>query len=461
MGSAMFAFDRFILLVRDLRRSERGMALPTALIATVAAFGISSAAVVATVNTQRGTARDNSSKEAIAAADAGANVALMRLNRYASSLSTSNPCLAVSGSSLVLAKTSADGWCPTVTGTVGGAGYSYRATPISSGTLTLVSTGTSDEVSRRVATTLKATTAGSMLSEYGVIGQDDINLYNSAEIRTGVGTNGNLTLTNSATICGPIRHGVGKKITYHNSAHQCSGYGVTEGNQSLPPVSSFMPTDIATNNDNHRMNKCVSADNPAGCQLDSFAAENPHIWGWVPSQRKIELTNSSTLTLSGGDYFVCRLVIANSSTLIMAASANVRIFFDTPENCGLSSGTAQIEVSNSSGIEATGYGSAPGQYDVPGLYVQGSPTRVTRVNFANSADSNQFVLYAPNSVIDLNNKSVFHGSIVGKSITLANHAKVVQDPGFEPPNIGGAVIFARQSYVQCSGQVVSPPNAGC
>jgi hypothetical protein len=457
----MFALNRFLTLIRDLRRDERGMALPTALIATVAAFGISSAAVVATVNTQRGTVRDNSSKEAIAAADAGANVALLRLNRYASSLSASNPCLAVSGSSLVLSKTSADGWCPTVTGTVGGASYSYRATPISSGALTLVSTGTSTDVSRRVATTLKATTAGSMLSEVGVIGQDDINLYNSAEIRTGVGTNGNLTLTNSATICGSIRHGVGKKITYHNSAQQCSGYGVTEGNQSLPPVSSFMPTDIATKNDNYRMEKCVSEGNPVGCQLDTFSSNNKHLWGWFPKTKTIELSNSSSFTLGGGDYFVCRLLIYNSSTLIMAAGAKVRIFFDTPENCGLSSGTAQIEVANSGGVEATGYGSAPGKYDVPGLYVQGSTSRATRVNFANSADQNQLVLYAPNSAIELNNSSTFRGSIVGKSVTLANSAKVLQDAGFEPPNIGGAVIFARQSYVQCSGRVISPPNAGC
>ena len=457
----MIAIDRFILLVRDLRRNERGMALPTALIATVAALGISSAAVVATVNTQRSTARDNSSKEALGAADAGASVALMRLNRYASSLNSSNPCLAVSGSSLVLSKTSADGWCPAVSGTVGGATYSYRVTPIANGSITLVSTGTSSTVNRRVAVTLKATTVGSLLGEYGVIGQDDITLSNSAEIRTGVGTNGNITLSNSATICGNIRYGVGKKITYSNTAHQCNGYGATEGNQSLPPVSSFMPANIASSNSNYRMEKCTSTNNPVGCELDTFTSNNKHNWGWFPATRTIELDNSSTETLGGGDYFICRLIIGNSSELIMASGAKVRIFFDTPENCGLASGTAQIDVGNSGGIEATGYGSAPGQYDVPGLYVQGSTTRSTRVNFGNTADNNQFVLYAPNSTIEFNNSSTFRGSIVGKSITLSNSTKIVQDAGFEPPNIGGATIFARQSYVQCSGQVVSPPNAGC
>jgi hypothetical protein len=439
------------------------MVLPTALFATVAALGLTTAAVVATVNTQRGTTRDNDVKEAGAAADAGADVALMRLNRYSNVLSLTSPCLATSGSNLVISAAAADGWCPAVGGSVGGATYSYRVTPqASSGLLTVVSTGTSDGVARRVAVVLKATSVGSLLSGMGVISQEDVTLSNSAEIRTGVGTNGSLTLSNSATICGNIRYGVGKKApTYFNSAHQCNGYGVTEGNQTLPSVSSFMPTDIATNNSNYRMEKCVSTNKPVGCELDSFTSNNKFNWGWFPASKTIELSNSSTQTLGGGDYFVCRLLISNSSSLIMAAGAHVRIFFDTPENCGLSSGTAQINISNSSNIEATGYGSAPGQYDVPGLYVQGSATRETRVAFNNSSGSNQFVLYAPNSIIELNNSATYKGSIVGKRVTLSNSATVEQDSGFEPPAIGGATLYARQSYVQCSGQVVTPPNAGC
>lgn len=438
------------------------MVLPTALFATVAALGLSTAAVVATVSTQRGTVRDNDSKEAGAAANAGADVALMRLNRYSNVLTLTSPCLAVSDGNLVLSGTSDDGWCPAITGSVGGATYSYRVSPqVSSGTLTVVSTGSSGGVSHRVAVALKATSVGSLLTGMGVIGQEDITLSNSAEIRTGVGTNGNITLSNTATICGNIRYGVGKKVTYVNTSKQCSGYSTTEGNQTLPPVSSFMPADIATNNSNYRLVKCTSTGNPVGCATDPYTSNNKNNWPWIASSRTIELTNSSTLTLGGGDYFICKLLIANSSSLIMAAGAHVRIFFDTPESCGQSSGTAQIEIVNSSNIEATSYGSAPGQYDVPGLYVQGSTQRETRVNFGNSSGSNQFVLYAPNSNVEINNSATFKGSIVGKKVTLANSAKVEQDSGFQPPSIGGATLYARQSYVQCSGQVAAPPDAGC
>ncbi|HEV2790919.1 MAG TPA: hypothetical protein VGV69_06435, partial [Solirubrobacterales bacterium] len=120
----MFAIDRFLLLVRDLRRNERGIALPTALFAMIASMGLASAAVMSSVNVQQGTHRDQGSKAAIAAADAGANVALLRLNRYASAFSATTPCLYVSGSTAQLTGAGGGGWCPGVEGTVGDATYS-------------------------------------------------------------------------------------------------------------------------------------------------------------------------------------------------------------------------------------------------------------------------------------------------------------------------------------------------
>ena len=66
------------------------MALPFALFAMVAGMALTSAAVVATINVQQGSHRDSSSKSAIAVADAGANIARSRIDRYAVVLA-SNP----------------------------------------------------------------------------------------------------------------------------------------------------------------------------------------------------------------------------------------------------------------------------------------------------------------------------------------------------------------------------------
>jgi hypothetical protein len=464
MGTAMLAIDRFILLIRDLRRNERGMALPTAIFAMVATLGLGSAAVLSSVNVQQGSHRDSDSKSAIAAADAGANVALLRLNRYASTLTTTNPCLWVNGSTLALTKASTDGWCPEVKGTVGASSYAYRTTPLSAtGTMTVVATGSDGVVSRRVAIGYKTTTVGSALKNEGMIGLDDLQVDNVADVRVGVGTNGSVDVGNNASICGNVRHGVGKTADWGNNSSQCQGYGVTEGNVSLPPVSSFMPTNIATVNSNYRLVTCTQLTPkkvPTGCQEDTYNGG----WGtnspWNPTTRTLDTSNNSTITLSGGDYFMCRMLLGNNTHFVMGSQATVRIFFDTPEKCGLSSVAKQMDLGNNADITATDYNPTLGNFDMPGFYMMGSPTIATRLEFSNNSGTNEFVLYAPETEILIKNNATYKGVIAGKKVHFEK-ATFDQDDGFEPPQIGGATIFERQSFVECTGSTGSPPNANC
>lgn len=462
--------------LRALRRDERGMAVATALIAMTVAFAFASTAVVYSVNTQHGTVRDHDSKEAIAAADAGVDIALMRLNQFATGLNATTPCVGIGATSLVPAPAEGDGWCRQLTGTVGASSFSYRVGPSSAAcgtedTACIVAVGTSNGVSSRVEVTLDRTTVGGAFSKAGVIGQEDITLDNHSEIGVGVGTNGNVTLGNNSSICGDIRHGVGRKTVLENSASQCAGYVQTEGNEALPPVSSFMPEDIATNNKDYRLVKCNSerpVKVPAECQSDSYSkkweAETP----WNPLTRTIEPAQNSSLTLTGGDYFICRLVLGNNTQLIMGAEASVRIFFDTPENCKIGSGGEQISVAGNSAIISSGYQPGEEKYSLPGLYLLGSTTISTNVVFRNNGGASEkegpgdeFVLYAPNTNVYLENHATFKGAIAGKTVHLSNHAKVVQDEGFKTQPLGGSVLYARQSYVECIGASASPPNADC
>jgi hypothetical protein len=453
--------------LRRLAESENGMALPTAIFATVAAFGLGSAAVIASVDTQRGTARDQNSKEAIAAADAGANVALLRLNRYSNALTTSTPCLGVnSGGTLVLtsADAAAPGWCPPVAGTVGTASYSYRVTAGSAaaGTMTVVATGITSKVSRRVAVAFKGTTVGSALSTDGLIGQESVTISGKAEAHVNIGTNGAVkTGGANATACGDIRHGVGVP---QPPVNQCSGHTITEGNVALPPVSSFIPSDITTNNSNYRLATCTKltpTKTPSGCQSDTFSGS----WSnspWNPSTRTIALSGKEpTLTLGGSDYFICRLVIEGGH-LIMASESHVRIFFDTPEHCGLADNTEQVRVAGNGSIEATAFDEKVGNFDMPGLYLLGSPTLRTRANLEGNGGANELLLYAPNTAVTIaGNGSSYKGSYVGKTIELAGNGFVSQPSGYKPPPFGGATLYSRQAYVECTGATASPPNAGC
>jgi hypothetical protein len=222
-----------------------------------------------------------------------------------------------------------------------------------------------------------------------------------------------------------------------------------------------MPTDIATNNSNYRLVKCTSTNNPAGCQSDTYTKRWTSTVPWNASTRTISTSNNASLTLGGGDYFVCRLLISNNAHLIMADGAQVRVFFDTPENCGLSAGAKQIDVSNNADITSTGYQPSLGRFDVPGFYLMGSPTIPTTVEWSNNSGTNEFVLYAPNTDIELSNNATYVGVIAGKTVHLSNNAVVKQDAGFVPPQIGGATLYQRQSYVECTGASASPPDAGC
>ncbi len=117
--------------LRTLIRSESGMALPVAMMATIASVALAGAAVVSSVDVQHGTKRDSGSKSAIAAADAGASVARLRLNRYASTMSAEEPCLQIGlGGTLEAGAAAADGWCSPIEGAVGNGTYTYRVSPV-------------------------------------------------------------------------------------------------------------------------------------------------------------------------------------------------------------------------------------------------------------------------------------------------------------------------------------------
>jgi hypothetical protein len=483
----LFAAIRARLLL--LARSEHGMALPAALFATVSSLALAGAAVISTVDVQRGSKRDNGSKSAIGAADAGANVAMMRLNRHAALLTSEKPCFKLNATTGELeagaAPAGEPSWCAPIEGEVGGATYSYRTSAYGAGVgaIHIVSTGTANEVTRRIQLSLTesnlwtgftkedlkqkelelAEKNGSSQTELnklkeelaaaqeelkksggiaGLVGRESITASGNADIHVGAATNGDLTTSGNATVCGSIQVGIGKKWTHSGNASQCSGYSVTEGNLSLPAVSSFMPSDIATHNSNARITTC-NKGLPAGCQLDTYNGDWSKHPPLNPSTRSISLASNMTLTLGGGDYWLCSIALSGNDRLIMAQGAHIRFFFDTPEHCGTSS---QISMSGNNEITATGYQGTPGHFDMPGFYLLGSTTHVSEVSLSgNSSTTDEFVIYGPDSYINVSGNATFKGIVAGKQIAWSGNGKIEQDKGFEiPPELTSrAAIEAR------------------
>jgi hypothetical protein len=463
---------RFLLVARN----EQGIALPVALFATVSSLALAGAAVLATVDVQHGAKRDNGSKSAIGAADAGANVAMMRLNRHAATLTSEKPCFKLNATTGALepgaAPVGEPNWCAPIEGEVGGATYSYRTSAYGvGGAIHIVSTGTANEVSRRIQLSLtesnlwtgvpkeqlliaerelikeeggsqtalneieaKIKTAQEELKKgggvAGLVGREGITASGNADIHVGVATNGDLTTSGNATVCGSIQVGIGKKWTHSGNASQCSGYSVTEGNMELPAVSSFMPSNIATKNSNARITTC-NKGLPVGCQLDTYNGDWSKHPPFNPSTRSIDLASNMTLTIGGGDYWLCSISLSGNDRLIMAQGAHVRFFFDTPEHCGTSS---QINMSGNNEITATGYQGTPGHFDMPGFYLLGSTTHVSEVSLSgNSSTTDEFVIYGPDSYINVSGNATFKGIVAGKQIAWSGNGKLEQDKGFVVP----------------------------
>ncbi|HEX6689477.1 MAG TPA: hypothetical protein VF085_12575 [Solirubrobacterales bacterium] len=534
--------------LRLLIRSEQGMALPVALLATVASLSLAGAAVMSSIDVQSSSKRDNGSKSAIAAADAGANVAMQRLSRYGDSLSSSKPCLKVNAGGQLEASTapaSEPEWCEEIEGQVGGAGYGYRVSALGSSCaghdICIVSTGTADDVSRRVLLSLdedglgfeewsqkkteeelarakqkesnakeikeleerlkkteeEASSGGGIA---GLVGREEITISGSATIGLGVATNGNLVTSGSVDICGDIQTGIGKTWIASGHKSQCQGHKLTQGTIEVPSVSSFIPSDIATHNSNARLTKC-SNGLPAECQKDTYNGSWNGTIPFEPKARSINLSGSKTLTVGGGDYWICSITLSGSQELIMADGAHTRFFFDTPEHCGSSN---QIAISGNSKIVSTGYKGKSGQFAVPGFYLLGSTTKTSQIAISGTSSGNEFIVYGPNSTIAISGNAS-KGIVVGKRVTISGSVKLEQDEGFEiPPELnpgsvsegavetvkeeklkkeeeikkmedewavndaGSATVggrtFHAQSYVECSGGATPPgtePDASC
>jgi hypothetical protein len=441
--------------VRGLER-ESGFILPTAT-AMIFIIGIVvavAAGAAITANSQAG--RDQKVKEALAAADSGVRAASYRLNVLEPA---SRQCVKVSASTgdLYLDWVAADGWCDAqVEDLGGGASYSYRVSSRIDLTLNgqylaqrkIVSTGIVGNVRRRVIAIVDAATGAPLfVSGNAVVGVDQINLSNSALIDGSAASNGNISLNNSAKICGNATPGPGQQLVLQNNSTLCGGFS---GNPASDPLV-LEPVDqgtAPTTNDDARIGIQDTWTSPS--QID-----------WNPATRVLRLKNNSSLTLGGNVYSFCSLEITNNAQLIVAArdpGTAVRIYMDAPENCG-GAGTGSMKLANAGSI--VNLNSDPATLQI---YLVGSNTIATTVDMQSTPQTAfNLVIYAPRSTVTVNNQTHVSGAIAGKQATIANNSSVSWNDSVSQLRTSSLLsIFRRQRWTECT--TVPPgaaPDSGC
>jgi hypothetical protein len=448
---------------RQIVADERGIAVPIALAILFMVAGLATISVREGIVSQSQSLRDRDAKRALQAATAGIEAVLYRWNLLQPG---SLQCVISGGVTLTTGGVGLDGWCPAQSEDLGeGVTYSARVSPavaLSTNGQALVqrrivSTGSVNGVRRRVYTRITAATGEPIFpGGYAGVSLTSLDVGNNVQLSGGLGTNGNITLKNFAEVCGDATPGPGKSLNVQNNAHVCGGYSISPAETSfnLQPVDQG---NAPTVNDNFRI-----GSPPATISLDPCTSCDSVSWN--PTTRVLSLRNNATLTLGGNIYSFCRIELDNTAQLKIAArplGVAARIYVDSPESCGGGSGMGSVSVRNNASI--VNLNSDPTTLQ---LYVVGSPTVATSVDFSNGVDYQTdmiMALYAPYSTVTLRNNVSLTGAVAARSLVLQNNASITYSDRITDITSGSLIrLYRAEEYKECANdQTSSAVDSGC
>jgi hypothetical protein len=458
-------------------REESGFALPTVMLMSIAAFSVASVALLSSMASQGNTIHDQRSKTSFATAESGVSDAMLRYNLTAAPTA----CAPIGGTP------DGNGWCPPVaiSPAVNGGSVQYWVHPpsvtpsrrcldsntaqvssLEKACMEVVALGTLNGVTRRVDVTATSASGTGLFGDAAVKAIDSISLDSNAEIHSGVATGGPMTLSSNAKQCGAVSVGVGDALTLsanaqYNTDINCTQQATTyaQAPLTLPPVNQG---DATSNNDNGRF---FGLDVVSGNKADAcFNGRDANGAVAACAPRELAVGGNSALTIGGGVYSLCKLSMTQNSKLYTATGAQVKIYFDSPEACGYSSGTTQMLLQSNTRISTPNI--APSSVAL--LFV-GSTDIATSIQLNSNTDSNalcqqNFVIYGPLTAINMNSNSQYCGALAAKALHLDSHAIVTTGSGtstFTLPGTAPYYTLDPAGFVECSAASASPPNTGC
>ena len=476
--------------MRQLLRSEDGVALPVAsgMLMVVSILVVGFFAVSMRVNDTSVDSR--SSKRALAAAEAGLQTAVYRLNlRNQAAQSNAANCLTTTW----VAPTG--GECPGLTESIGnGAEYTYYVTPAttagSAGCIALpgVATSASDRcitsvgivngVRRRIQTRVvqQPTTTIPDFNSVGLVGKSLVYAWNSVKMSSDVGSNTRVEFQNSIEVNDNDAINVDGKVMLLTGGQYVPGNSVTVegGTQTVTtpfdlPVPDFEAVESLDVNDNENLTTDLGS-------------------AWNSTTRRINLT-SGERTIRPGTYHVCNVFLGDSVKLKFShtGGARTRIFVDSPSRSGsFCEGQADpagtfgannsVEINKESGERE----------ELLDVYMYGTPYNDTRTTFSSwctdgftggleSECRSDFMLdnsvqfyggvYAPNSTVQAHNSVKLWGSVAADKIRFYNSIEFyLTGPMIDKPAETGATGAAtRRGWGECRPERTTPsdPESGC
>jgi Tfp pilus assembly protein PilX len=464
--------------VRRLTTSQEGVALPvaTAMLLVISLFVIGFFSVTLQVNET--SIDDRSSKRALAAAEAGLQMALYRMNQ----IGTSEPTLCFTTNWVPRES----GQCPEAPGSLGnGASYTYYVTPelgtgfcvVSAGVATdrcITAIGTAGGVQRRVQVRANTITGAVSYRTVGLMSKSLMYAGNSSEITSDLGANGVVHFGNSAKTFANSSADIGGAVFQApGSTYEESGSGQEiAAEPDLQPVSTpyqFPPIDFEP--------------------VETTAVNLAPGWSrpdmtYTAATKQLRVTGSSA-SLLPGTYYFCRFSMANGAKLTFSTSQPTQIYVDSPSRTGsLCAGPpAQADPAGTFWTENSNEFNKDGREELVEIFVHGTSYNGTRSRpsfcipagdlphtdkcesdvLLNNSSSFEGMIYAPGTTVELNNSGKMKGAIAADKIRFNNSVvfeltDAVKDSA--PVTTGG---IERGNWVECRPQptVATDPGSGC
>ena len=303
------------------------------------------------------TSRD--SKRALAAADAGLEAAMFRMNVLG--LQSTTQCFTTaavapaSGTDPETGGTPAAGECAGVNEDLGnGSSYTYYVTPAlgegdvcaglpvhvadPDGQVTVTqrcvtSIGEANNERRRVQARVASYIGTQLFPVGGILAINGIKVKNTAIVSGVLGSNGKIDLGNNSVVSGGIELGTS------STPQPTLGNGSTIGGQSAGEnslgggrrVRAWRPSTWATPQSASR--RAARTKTTGSPQARTRAATSPTRTR-AASPRNLSIGNNGSLTLGGGTYNFCKVSLGNNSYITIAAGVKVRFFLDSPDRSG-------------------------------------------------------------------------------------------------------------------------------
>jgi Tfp pilus assembly protein PilX len=485
--------------VRQLLRSEDGVALPVAsgmlMVISILAVGFF------TVSTQvNDTSVDSrSSKRALAAAEAGLQTAVYRLNL----LNQSAAANAANCLTTTWVAPTAGGECtgPTRSQTEqlgNDASYTYYVSPAttagSAGCITLsgvatsssdrciTSVGTANGVTRRVQTRVvqQPTTTIPDFNSVGLVGKSLVYAWNSVKMSSDVGSNTRVEFQNSIEVNDNDAINVDGKVMLLTGGQYVPGNSVTvEGGTQTVTTPFTLPTpDFETpegTNNNAALPNSVFEGGSTSRHLRRF-------------QLGVGSGSPSEYTMPPGTYHFCNVRLGSSVKWKFShtGGARTKIYVDSPSRAdsvcagqadpaGTFGADNSVEINKESGERE----------ELLDIYMHGTAHNDTRNRYSWCADlqspaltgecRSDFMLdnsvnfyggvYAPNSTVQAHNSVKIWGSVAADKIRFYNSIEFnLTGPMIDkPPETGATGAASRRGWGECrpAPAVSTDPESGC